>query len=441
MQVKKFEAPTLQEALDAVKRELGPEAVILQTKRNKRGFGLLNQASIEVTAAISNRSLQKKSYTEKRLPEGYREALQSLPPSKQAQVMNQTVDRQLSRMESKNNAAQQSAAITKRRYVEIDEHELPKTAALAPAPKKQQNTLEDEMRQMKRIIQEMQASQDESVSIGAISTPLSQSPALQDAFEQLVLNGVDKRQALALIRKAAFELGSDQIQNPDSVLDQIALEIVNATETLNPLENLAPDSRGDAGPFLFLVVGPTGVGKTTTIAKIASHAMIQQKLKIGLINLDTYKVAAFNQMSTYAQILNVPFRTVSTSEELQSALADFKSLDLVLIDTTGRSQRDIESLEEMSQLIKTIEQPVQTHLVLSASTRDTELYDCAKRFSIFKPTTLIMTKLDEARIYGAVHNASQRAKLPLSWFTVGQRVPEDIEIASPERVAALILEL
>src|SRR5690606_8823694 len=139
----------------------------------------------------------------------------------------------------------------------------------------------------------------------------------------------------------------------------------------------------------YAMVGPTGVGKTTTLAKIASEAVIRKKLKTALINIDTYKVAAEDQLGSYARILKIPCRTVSTAEDLEIALQDYRSMDLVLIDTTGRSQRDTESLNEMERLIHSIPM-ARTQLVLSATTRDQELYEMGKRFSIFRPEGLIV---------------------------------------------------
>src|SRR5690606_23456674 len=140
------------------------------------------------------------------------------------------------------------------------------------------------------------------------------------------------------------------------------------------------------------------------------------------------------------KLLNVPFRNVITADDLKSAVADFRSLDLILIDTTGRSQRDPESLNELLEILSSC-QRVCSQLVVSATTRDNELYDIGKRFSMFRPQGLVVSKLDEATLYGSIYNVSQRAKLPLAYFTTGQRVPEDIEEATKERLTALILDI
>jgi flagellar biosynthesis protein FlhF len=460
MQVKKFEAPTIQEALDTIKRELGPEAIILQTKKHKRGFGLMSKDSVEVTAAVSERSLHKKQAVESRLPEPGKQVLSKMPSNRQADFIERygqktnemrgsgaiaagppraaPIPPRAPSVASASTVASAAPApvtvpakVTPTRYIDIDD----------PAPKASSTKLsvEEEVRYLKRMIEEMKDVQDSREFTGTAAQPIRaggalEHPALQDAFDQLVINGLDKRYALTLVKAAAFELGEDGARNPDVLLDQIAAEIMNHTEIATPLP-----AKG-AAPSIVALVGPTGVGKTTTIAKIASDALLRRGLKVGLINLDSYKVAAFDQLGTYAKILNVPFRSVANSEDLLAAVHDFRSLDLVLIDTTGRSQRDPDSLKEMQAVLQAIPE-IRTQVVLAATTRDGELYDMANRFSVFRPQGIIVSKLDEATIYGSIYNVSQKAKLPLLYFTTGQRVPEDIEEATRERVASLVLEI
>ena len=150
-------------------------------------------------------------------------------------------------------------------------------------------------------------------------------------------------------------------------------------------------------------------------------------------------MAAFDQLGTYAKILNVPFRSAASAEELRVAIQDFQALDLVIVDTTGRSQRDPASLKEMQDMLQAVPD-IRLELVLSVTTRDNELYDMANRFSIFRPQGIIVSKLDEASMYGSIYNVSHKVKLPLLYFTTG-RVPEDFEEATKERVAALIMDL
>ncbi len=138
--------------------------------------------------------------------------------------------------------------------------------------------------------------------------------------------------------------------------------------------------------------------------------------------------------------MSIPFRSVNTKEELNQAIYDFSSLDLVLIDTTGRSQKDQESLLQLRHLLGGIEN-CQTALMMSATTKDSDMNDVVSRFKLFNPAGIVFSKLDETSVYGCIYNTQKKTALPLLYFTVGQRVPEDIEKASAERVVDLILDL
>jgi len=477
MQVKKFEAPTIQEALDQVKRELGPEAIILQTKKNKRGFGLKSKSSVEVTAAVSERSLGKKQAVEVRIPEVSREIIKKYSAEKQAQVFDKFADRQVeqvSQMKDQVTLANKSRRITATRYIDIGETQGSEVRAVAAKPPaKIQETrpperasasasqipqipqIQDEVRQLKRMIQDLKSTQDEmnrgpaegrnaagSDSAKIFLNQISlDNPLLQDAFEQLVVNGMDRRYALSLIKKVGFELGGPGVDTPDKISDLLANEIMDSLEIISPLSDIKRETAAGTaqGPKLIALIGPTGVGKTTTIAKLTSDA-VARGFKVGLINLDSQKVGAFEQLGTYSKIFNVPFRSAGSVDDLKAALSDYRSLDLVFLDTSGCSQKDPESLKKMQELFKIMD-GLRSFLVLSATTRDVELYEIASRFAVFRPEGLVISKLDEASVYGAIYNVFQKSKLPLLYFTTGQKVPDDIEEATRERVASLVMEI
>jgi flagellar biosynthesis protein FlhF len=481
MQVKKFEAPTIQEALEQVKSELGPEAVILQTKSNKKGFGKLGKASVEVTAAVSERSLSKKTKTESRLPESGRAVLKGLPAERQAGIIDKYIDRNLERAQQTQDQvqlrkrerdaesspeAQAPKRITATRYIDIDEGSGPSaskegytaySAVKKPTPEPEvkrpapvSSGVEQELKDLKVMLEDLKRSQAETKvdlrpaaeehrrdSVPSVSLDI---PALQDIFEQLVVNGIDRRYALSLIKKASFELGDERSRQIDQVADVVASELMDTIKVLSPLDQLGLDKKTgrSKGAAVVSFIGPTGVGKTTTLAKIASEAQLKRQLKVGLINLDYYKITAFDQLATYGKILHVPFRSVASVADLKIALSDFQNLDLVLVDTTGRSHRDPQSLKEIQELLGAVPE-LMTFLVLSATTRDSELFDAASKFSAFRPKGLIISKLDEVIVYGGIYNLAQRVKLPFVYFTTGQKVPDDIETATRERLVALLL--
>ncbi len=486
MQVRKFEAPTIQEAIETIKRELGPEAIILQTKQNKKGFGLMSKGSVEVTAAVAEKSLVKKKHLDKKMPAYSQNTLQKLTAEKQAKIYDSYSENLLKGVATQQDRVEIAARtkllpkgvitdgpsapvrVTARRYIDIDERVkteekitvAPQTyeSSVQSAPvqdamqtQAQSASLQSEVQRLRVMIEDLRrdsgggTQQTERMPDAAPFASL----ALEEAYNLLTLNGMERRLAYRLVKgaEAALSKGDpSQIQlkqnDKESVLDHTAAEIIRSTHVVSILDGIP--SRKDrpelTAPQVISFIGPTGVGKTTTLAKVASQAILNRGLKVGLINLDTYKVAAVDQLATYAQILQTPFRSVSNAEELNLALKDLRNLDLILIDTTGRSQKDDESLAAAEKLLNEIPN-LRSQLVLSSTTRDQELYDVGHRFARFRPEALILSKLDEASVFGAIYNVSQRLKLPISYFTTGQRVPEDIEVATEERVTALVMDL
>lgn len=189
-----------------------------------------------------------------------------------------------------------------------------------------------------------------------------------------------------------------------------------------------------------MMVGPTGVGKTTTLAKLAGRFGMQEGCRLGLITVDTYRVAAVEQLRTYAEIIDLPMQIVTTPAEMQAALDSFADCDLVLIDTAGRSPHDDRRLNELKDLIA-VAQPDYVYLVLSLASGAGALRSAADRFSAVTPTSVIFTKLDEASGCGGLLSATRDIGLPVAYFTTGQEVPRDIEPANPCRAARLIVGL
>ena len=526
MQVKKFEAPTMQEALKTIKRELGPEAIILSTKHLKSGFGLMSKASVEVTAAIAEKDLKKKMLAEKGLPEEVKEKIWNQKAEKQGQIYDDYFEKQLKRAGSDRvelsaargrqpqpqpeRSPEQARALSaasiaasrragepihtgafrqptasaapaatatatqaprERRYIDIEDEDAPRgttsarataaamarPGAAAMAQNAQASSLAaghsaDHVRSLEREMEQLRSMVAELATAGAAAPATSASngasrdendPDFTDELvrimHELVNAGVEKKLARQLVRQASFELSSIDKHDDQAIMDKVAHGLVQDIKTGDLLETVCARATRGQNTVLALV-GPTGVGKTTTIAKIASLGILERRLRVGLINLDSYKVAAADQLATYARIMNVPFRSVTTQEELNQAIFDFSSLDLVLIDTTGRSQKDQESLIQLRHMLGSIE-GAQTALLVSATTKDSDLNEVVTRFKMFEPAGLVLSKLDETSVYGCLYNVQKKSGLPLLYFTVGQRVPEDIEKASAERVAALVLNI
>ena len=480
----------MQEALQIIKQELGPDAIILSTRNNKKGFGLLSKASVEVTAAVSERAMLKKKVTEKVVSDERREIIKNLPASRQAQVIDDVGGHYVQKAEAivaAKKAAAQPAPAGRGRYIDIQDEDDGASAALigggtaapsqgyarsgrlaraaaeeavesqqhyiaAPAPAQMSQgigaqsagqprftapaedvgQLKDDVKRLKLMIEELKA-ETSSVTDGRIVE--GSSTEISEEFHSLLRNGVDRKYAAALMKQVTFNIPREAMNAPDRITEGAAAEMMENIR----VENLL-DFQPGGDQRIIAFVGPTGVGKTTTIAKIASQAMLGKNLRVGLINLDAYRVGAADQLATYSKILGVPFRHATSEAELERALAEFKPLDLVLIDTTGRSQKDNDGMASTKNLLSTLK-GLRTVLIMSATTRDTELYDIITRYRMYGPSHLVFSKLDVASIYGCIYNVAVKTGIPIAYFTVGQRVPEDIEPATKERVVDLILDL
>jgi flagellar biosynthesis protein FlhF len=189
---------------------------------------------------------------------------------------------------------------------------------------------------------------------------------------------------------------------------------------------------------LVALVGPTGVGKTTTIAKLAANFRLRERRNVGLITVDTYRIAAVEQLRTYADIMDLPMEVVSTPREMRHAVERMADLELVLLDTAGRSPTDDLKIQELRALLAEAA-PDEVHLVLSSVASPGALEKTARRFAEVGATALVLTKLDEAAGLGNLLPLLRASRLPLSYLTNGQKVPDDIEPASADRLAGLIL--
>lgn len=188
-----------------------------------------------------------------------------------------------------------------------------------------------------------------------------------------------------------------------------------------------------------MFVGPTGVGKTTTIAKLAAVHSLWEGRKVALATADTYRIAAVEQLRTYAKILGIPMEVAFEPKDFEGILSKHGACDLLLLDTAGRSAKDSKKMEELKVLYDAF-RPDAVHLVLAANLKYKDMLKVIDRMGVVPIRSVIFTKLDETYSFGPLLSVLEDFKFPLSFFTVGQNVPNDIEVARPERLARLILE-
>jgi flagellar biosynthesis protein FlhF len=194
------------------------------------------------------------------------------------------------------------------------------------------------------------------------------------------------------------------------------------------------------GQRIVALIGPTGVGKTTTVAKLASEQLIKHKRRVALITVDTFRIAAAEQLKVYARIMGVPIAVVNGKAELRQALESNAACEAIFIDTGGRSQRDELQMSELRKLFGG-EERIEIALTLSATTKDSDQTDITRRFGELPVHSVLFTKLDESTTFGSLFNHSIRFKTPIGYLATGQKVPEDIEVASKERLVDLLLDI
>ncbi len=384
----------MHEALSLVRRDLGPDAAVLHTRevQSRRFFGLLRgRPRIEVTASAGVN-------VPSRLPEpagspaaAARGAERIAPPGPPAAP----------------DAFRGSPP------------PLPRAGDRSPSG------VEDQLSDLRIMLQEL-CRQNQGGAAREMPDGLFR------LFTDLIEADINEEIARQLIERIRCEAPNDELADPLMAKARIA-RILEAEIPVGGPIHATPGRRR-----LVALVGPTGVGKTTTIAKLAANFRLRQRRNVGLITVDTYRIAAVEQLRTYADIIDLPMEVVSSPREMRSAARRLEGLDLILMDTAGRSPRDEIKIQELRSFLSEAEAD-EVHLVLSSVAGERALVHTAARFASVGTTGMILTKLDEATSLGNLLPLVRSSRLPISYLTNGQSVPDDIETAESARLARLVL--
>lgn len=351
MKVKKYVGETMQDTIFKVKADLGSDAIILNTRKFKKGglFGLFGRKKVEVLAAL------EKTRKQKRGPAG-------------------------------------------------------KT-------KNEEKTLK-EIENLKQMVSSLRNNSTEEKLSGG-------SKIIYEYFRE---QGVEETYCQDFVEKT---LDLD-IESEEEAVSFLRGEIENIIGPCSPI-NIGSDRK------VVMIAGPTGVGKTTTIAKLAAKFSLQEKKKVGLITADTYRIAAVQQLKTYSDIIDIPLEVVYNSEELDEVLQNkFRDYELLFVDTAGSSWNNQLQLGRLKSFRET-EEIDEVHLMLGMNTSKTDINSIVEEFSIIRPDKIILSKIDETCSYGNILNIKTEIEHPFSYFTDGQDVPDDIQEASKEKLTNYLL--
>lgn len=394
MIIKKFQGKTEQDAVEAAKKELGNGVVVMNVKElNKKGlFALFKRKMVEVTVALEE------------------EPDRVLPPKKEAAVKAP---------DPKIYEALESI---------IREKDEGTDKAIEEKLESLQSLLEKQL-QMTGTEKEAEEEAAESEK----EPEDSNERFLKLLYHTMLENEISEKYANQIIDEL------DQMLKPNMPIDYILSNVYQ--KMILKFGQSSTITPGTRKPKLIYFIGPTGVGKTTTIAKLASKYTVDEKMKVALFTTDTYRIAAAEQLRTYANILEVPFRVIYTVDEMREGIEEFRKFDYILVDTTGHSHQNAEQQEAMKEIIHAVDESLEKeiYLVVSATTKYKDLINIADNYSAITDYKLIFTKLDETTSLGNLFNLKLYTDAQMSYVTCGQNVPDDIEEFNPQKTVKTLL--
>ncbi len=424
MNVKLFHAETMHEAIRAIKADLGPDAVILSSKRVRQGslpFGLFGRPLLEVTAAIDRDAKEFVPIPQPNEPVIRRGAAPAAPAPAPAPAQESSTGFQdtLSAVLGTSGAARPRT----------------RNAAMpAPVAAPPRGSLASEhVHRLKKELHDLRQRLNSSFPDDA-STPGAGFPApIARAYRQLIAQGLRSSSADSLCRALCHQSTPEQPIADSEIPEMLHRLLAEAIRVSGPLLNPGDDYN------VAMFVGPSGVGKTTAIVKLAAYYSLEEHKSVVLITLDSCRMAAVEHLRMYTNVLGVGLETAQTTADVIDCIRRHRGTNLILIDTPGFGADETARLTNLGEL-KDSYGPIETHLVLSSNTRMQDLRRTLARYEVCAPSRLLFTRLDETEEYGNLFELAYQTTLPLSYWGTGQRVPEDLELAKPERLADLLLD-
>ena len=398
MIIKKFQANNETDAILLAKEELGKDAIVMNIKTiSPKGiYKLFRKPIVEITAAVDE---------------------------------NINYKNEKPRITAPISAAPRKTILPDIIYDEPTEKTTVGEANSAPsAIEIKLNNLQSMLE--KQMVEKEKELQDKSD--GKVLETNKNIACIQLIYNQLISNEVDEKYANQIISEIEGNLKKDA--SMDNILASIYQKIILKLGQPKMIEII-----GKTPKFIFFI-GPTGVGKTTTIAKIASKFKVNEKAKVAFLTADTYRIAAVEQLRTYANILGIPMKVIYSEEEMIGAKEEYRDYDIVFVDTAGRSHRNKEQRDDIESLINTIpEDEREIYLVLSATTKYRDLVKITEAYTEIINYNLIFTKLDETSTIGNLFNIRMLTEASLSYATFGQNVPDDIARVDAQNIAKQLL--
>ncbi|GLI33570.1 flagellar biosynthesis protein FlhF [Desulforhabdus amnigena] len=256
---------------------------------------------------------------------------------------------------------------------------------------------------------------------------------LAEVYHSLIVRGLDEKHCYVLLNDVLSAMKMECLDKR-RVMEGFCRKLLEKINFSRPFHDLPPNI---GAPHTFTFVGPTGVGKTTSLAKLAAFLKIKRNLEVGIISVDTYRIGAVNQLGTYADILNIPFLVVQTNAELRNARMQFGHHDVVLVDTSGKNFINPDHIKDLQAVFGNMDD-IRHFLVLSATVKDSDLKQTIIHFHPMNIHSFIFTKIDETLSIGSIINQLLRFPYPVSYLGTGQQVPEDIELATPKRLLTFL---